>query len=146
MAELWQYKRPVGRPPAFASPEELMQTAIEYFKWSEANPLMEAKGVVVDKQFEIQYIPKRRILTIGAFCLFAGVSHETFYEYKNNKPEFSEVMKVIENAINEDKVHGTSAGLYNPMFVARLMGLSDNQKVEHSGGVNITISSDDDEL
>ena len=129
---LWEVKRKVGRPPVWASPEELMQTALEYFQWAEENPLMEAKAMVAGGEVVIEYIPKPRTLTLWGLCAYADTTTKSWSDYKY-KPEFSDIIKKIEGMMTEQKFAGAAAGLFNANIIARHLGLTDNQKVEHSG-------------
>ena len=142
---LWQVKRKVGRPPVWASPEELMQTALEYFQWAEENPLIEYKAMVSGGEVVIEQVPKPRTLTIWGLCAFGDTTIKSWHDYKQ-KPEFSEVISKIDSLMTEQKFSGASAGLFNANIIARHLGLTDNQKIEHSGGVSVSISADDADL
>ena len=129
---LWEVKRKVGRPPVWASPEELMQTALEYFQWAEENPLMEAKAMVAGGEVVIEYLPHPRTLTIWGLCAYGDTTSKSWNDYKH-RPEFSGVISKIEEFMTEQKFSGAAAGFFNANIIARHLGLTDNQKVEHSG-------------
>lgn len=140
--EFWQMiKGPGGRPKAFESPEDLWQEAVSYFTWVKENPLYESK--IYGSQGKIKQLPKMRAMTELAFCLWAGISQDTFGRYKEGldtyKP-FCGVAKQIAQIIYTQKFEGAAAEFLNANIIARDLGLKDQAQtaVQHSGEIQFT--------
>jgi hypothetical protein len=106
---------PGGRPPIFASPEEMQKKIDQYF------------NVEIEKH------------TLTGLALFLGFeSKQSLYDYEK-KPEFSYPIKraklMIENQIEKEvraDPHNASG-----IFMLKNFGWHDKQEVEHSGSVTI---------
>lgn len=151
--QLWQIveqrlKSNGGRPRTFETPEAMFEAALAYFKWADANPLVE------EKAFQFQGVPvmadinKMRPYTLKAFMLHAGSSYQSWSDYRA-RAEFSEVVNMIDDTIRTQKFDGAVAGLMNPNIIARDLGLVDKQDLTSSDGsmtpkgVNVTITAAD---
>lgn len=145
MAELWEVaKRNVGKPPCFESPEEMKEKAFEYFTWLEQNKLIENKAFCSQGEVVYAKIEKMRPATQQGLCVFLNIGVSTWHDYKN-KPEYSEVTKLIESVMYEQKFSGASGGLLNANIIARDLGLKDASDVDHksSDGSMATHSPED---
>lgn len=125
---------PTGRPPKYDSAKELWSKAIDYFNWVSENPLYELKifqyqGEIVEKE-----MPKMRAMTETAFCLFAGISTETFRSYKKPNPDqiedFFGVSQRIADIIYSQKFEGAAADFLNANIIGRELGLVDKSEAE----------------
>lgn len=147
----WERRSSHGRKPIFKSPEALWNAATEYFQWSEDNPIMESKPVMVDGKPQLQEVPKHRMLTIQGLCIFLDISADTWANYKKY-PDFVGTCIDIEEVIRQQQAMGAAAGQLNPMIVARIMGLKEaidakhSGTVEHSGSVEVEVTTSFDEL
>lgn len=140
--DFWkQVKDPTGRPPKYETAQDLWLKAVEYFQWVYDNPLYELKvfqyqGEIVEKQ-----MPKMRAMTETAFCLFAGISTETFRNYKKSDPEQAEdffgVSNKIADIIYGQKFEGAAADFLNANIIGRELGLVDKSERELSGALAI---------
>jgi len=70
-------------------------------------------------------------------------------DYKADKDkrytEYADIIRAIDNEIYEDKYTGAVAGIYQHNIIARDLGLTDNQKHEHSGEIiTVTIEEEKD--
>lgn len=132
MAHLWEIGASrLGKPPCFNSPEEMLKRAIEYFKWCEDNPLGEHKifaqqGAIVDGE-----VKHRRPYTQAGLCVYLGISEDTWRNYRDKKPEYFEVTKLITDAMYDQKFSGASAGIFNANIIARDLGLKDKIETDH---------------
>lgn len=124
----WEMRDKHGRDYAY-TPEALWEEAIKYFQWVEENPLWEEKPFAYQGEITIGRVAKMRAMTIGGFCLFADISKETLFSYRNNK-DFIDVITRIEENIREQKFTGAAAELLNPNIIARDLGLKDG--IDHS--------------
>ena len=121
--QFWMMRATHGRPKKFKTPNDLWIAACEYFKWCEANPLIEVdfKGKDADRV----EIPKMRAFTWQGLELFIDI--DRLRDYKTN-PEykgFSPIVTRIEKIIYEQKFTGAAAGFLNPNIIARDLGLVD---------------------
>lgn len=121
----WELRSSHGRKPIFASATQLWNAATEYFDWVEQNPLYEMKPFAYQGQVVQEPVAKMRIMTIGALCLFLGISERSWYEYKA-RPDFLQICEDIEAVIRQQGIAGASADLLNPMIVARVHGLKES--------------------
>lgn len=138
MDRLWEKVR-FGAPPAFDSPQEMWERAVEYFKWCEENTLDESK--IFNNQGEIisGRVPHMRAMTQAGLCAFLNIGVSTWHDYKK-KDDFSAVISRIESIMFEQKFSGAAAGMLNANIIARDLGLTD--KTEQK----VTLSDDFDSL
>ena len=128
--QFWKLGPQPGRPPAFKSPEEMWEKAIEYFQWAQDTPL-EDYAVMKDpntgalKQTKVK---KRRALTVWGLCNYLGISQETLYDYKKKK-DFSEIVKRIFDVMHQEKVECALTGIYKDSLVARLVKLPEKHEI-----------------
>ncbi len=129
--EFWRFAMEnIGRDKEY-TPELLAAKAIEYFLWVEANPL--TKDIGGGKTQDLG-----RPLTIGAFCLFAGITHRTFNNYAEGigYKEFFPICEQIKETIRTQKYEGAAVGKFNAAIIARDLGLVDRQErdIGNKGG------------
>lgn len=129
--QFWKLQSSYGRKPVFESPDDLWEAACEYFQHVDDNPLEEAKIFNFQGEIVEGTVAKMRVKTETALCLFLDISCVTFRNYKA-KEAFLEVTKKIEAVIYSNKFEGASAGLLNPNIIARDLGLTDKQDLNHS--------------
>lgn len=118
-------------PRKFKTPGDLWAKAVKYFEWCASTPLLEqhaTKMKVGDGVEEIEYynMDKKRYMSKTSLCLFIGMDRRNFarkYESGEYGPAFKEVCEAISAVILDDQMTGAAAGLYNPMIVARHVGL-----------------------
>ncbi len=121
-------KKPTGRPNKY-TPNRLWKKAFQYFAWIEKNPLMETKAF---SNGTTKKLPKMRAMSELAFCLFAGISRETFNKYKSGKEEwkdFSDISNAISDIIYSQKFEGAAANFLNHNIIARDLGLKDKTEL-----------------
>lgn len=128
----WEARSSHGRKPLFANPEDLWEACCEYFAWVEDNPLWENKvaqfqGGVVDMP-----AAKMRVMTLTGLCLFIDISLDAWHNYRK-RDGFIVVCEQAETTIREQKFAGASAGLFNPMIIARDLGLKEATTQEITG-------------
>ena len=140
MAQLWEIaldrftdkkKRGAGQPPKFDTPEQMAIRAREYFEWCSKTPLNEHKifaqqGEIIDGE-----VKHKRPFTQAGLCVYLGISEDTWRNYRDKKPEYFEVTKLITDAMYDQKFSGASAGLFNANIIARDLGLKDKSEIDH---------------
>ncbi len=119
--------RKIGRPRKF-TPERFWAVFEEYRKWAKTTPIYVSKvsaGQTIS-------VPCERPLTLTGFCRFAEISRESFYNYEA-KPEFSELLTFIREAIEADQFDGALVGVYDSSIVARVLRLADRKDITTNG-------------
>lgn len=136
----WQIRTKHGRDKIFATPDLLLEAAIEYFQWCDSHPLIEIdfKGKDADRV----EIPKMRAYTLHGLCIYLGVNTGYFRDFRDTikskstqlDKDFSSVIAHIEETIYEQKFVGAAAGFLNPNIIARDLGLAEKteSKIDHT--------------
>lgn len=136
--QFWKLRLKHGRDRIIKSPEELWDNALEYFRWCDENPIIEIdfRG----KNVERVELEKRRPYQKDAFALACDCSSWDVIEaLKTVNEDFLAVVTRIERAITLQKYEGAAVGQFNPLIIARDLGLSDQQKHTFDGNVQIVI-------
>lgn len=127
----WEKRSKHGRDKIFTDPELLWEAAVEYFKWCEDNPLIETDFRGKDAN-EVE-IPKMRAFTWHGLELFIDIHSLRDYKTNPEYKDFSQVITRIEKIIYDQKFTGAAAGFLNPNIIARDLGLTDRQELDHKG-------------
>jgi hypothetical protein len=127
MAMLWEVIKP-GKPPAFKSPDEMWNRALEYFKWCEDNAIKEAKIFKTgDDKIIDGEVPHMRAMSQAGLCAFLNISVSTWHNYKA-MDEYLEVTATIEQVMFEQKFSGAASGMLNANIIARDLGLAEKSE------------------
>jgi hypothetical protein len=126
----WRQRYSHGRSPKFETADAIWQACVEYFDWVEANPLHSAETVKFQGEARIVKVPKLRAMTIEGMCLFIGITHQTWTQYRARDEGFAEVTSQADSIIRTQKFEGAAADLFNANIIARDLGLADRQKTE----------------
>ena len=125
--DYWKRRLTNGAPRKYETPEELAEKCAEYLEWVEANPIGD----------------KMRAMTIVGLCIHLEISKETWYAWKDSRPDLSDIQKTIEGVIYEQKFTGAAAGVLNHNIIVRELGLADKKETEHSGTLQVSDLSDE---
>lgn len=141
--QFWKLRSKHGRDKLFKTPELLWEAACEYFQWCEENPLLASEAKVVNtgdyqSKVEIVEIPKMRAFTLHGLCLYLGCNTVYFnhFEYglKGKEDElskdFSQCLTCIKEVVFEQKFTGAAAGMLNPSFIGKDLGLIDRTETK----------------
>src|SRR5882762_8727394 len=79
--KFWEARSSHGRKPIFASPDDLFDACVEYFAWTEDNPLYEVKAFGSKDGPQTIDLPKMRAMSISGLCIFLDISPTTWREY-----------------------------------------------------------------
>jgi len=130
-----------GRPALFSSPEIVAQ------KWKEYQTLMESE-VIYKTDFvksgptagELVSVPCRVPYTIEGFCLSCGITARRFNQIISDETckELLPILLHVQESIRNDQIKGGLVGTLNPMLVARINGLKEQQEV--SGEIKNTVT------
>jgi len=129
----WEARSSAGPKPKFDGPEKLWAACCEYFEWVEANPLREDRLVTFQGMATHEPVAKMRAMTITGLCNFLDVTLSTWDEWRNSRPDLSEVITRTEAIIYQQKFEGASAELLNSNIIARDLGLKDQASHEITG-------------
>lgn len=135
----WTRRTPfAGRTPAYNSPEEMYQAALEAFEWFTTHPLREQivfhnKGQVVKT-----YVTKMRPFTKKGISMCMGLSESGLFEVYARRAEYAELVAWICDVIHTQKFEGAAVGLLNANFIARDLGMADRAEVTGKDGGPLT--------
>ncbi len=132
--QFWKARASHGRDLIFETPELLWESCSEYFDWVEDNPLEEEKLFAYQGAIKRETVSKMRAMTLGGLCIFLDVTEDTWSNYRQRK-DYLGVVSKVEKIIYNQKFTGAAADLLNANIIARDLGLSDKQEIDHSGGV-----------
>jgi len=127
----WALRSSAGRNPIFTDPDTLWDKCCEYFQSVEDNPLIEAKPFSFQGASWCEPVEKMQAMTVRGLCIFLDINQQTWKNYKAD-PVFLGCCEKVEDIIINQKFTGASAGLLNPMIIARDLGLRENTSVDHS--------------
>lgn len=122
------------------TPDELWVKAVEYFKWVEDNPLLEEK--VFGTGFK-DTVNKMRAMTITGFCVFAGITSQTFFNYEKEQA-YLDITARIRDIIYSQKFTGAAAGLLESNIIARELGLADKQEMKQDSTITTVMFGNED--
>ncbi len=121
-----------GRNGIWSTPTKLWNDCVEYFKWVEANPLVEQKAFSYQGDVSVVDLTKMRAMTKNGLCIHLGISQTAWDNYKA-KEDFVGVTTRVEEIIYEQKFTGAAADLLNHNIIARDLGLRDKVDSEITG-------------
>lgn len=132
--EFWKLRSKHGRDKLFETPELMWAAACEYFQWCDNNPWIKTdyKG----KDVEEVLIPTQRPYSLSGLCLYLNANSAYFRTFKSQLPkdekDFNTVISAIEETIQTQQFEGATVGSFNANIIARTLGLSDHQNVDHT--------------
>jgi hypothetical protein len=130
----WKARSSHGRNPKFSDPDHLWNACCEYFEWVDNNPLWEDKITAYQGEVSHSPIAKMRAMTISGLCIFLDILPQTWLNWKNDRPDFLEVISRVENIIRDQKFSGAAADLLNANIIARDLGLADKSEITGKDG------------
>jgi DNA-packaging protein gp3 len=130
----WEARSSHGRNPKFETADDLEDACLQYFEWNEANPLYKDQLVTFQGAATHEPVAQMRAMTLHGLCMFIGIARSTWDEWKQSRPDFSEVIAKVEDAIFRQKFEGASADMLNANIIARELGLADKKDLSSSDG------------
>lgn len=124
----WEARSSAGPKPIFATPDQLWTACCEYFEWVENNPLWEDRIVSFQGVTKHEPVAKMRAMTLAGLCVFLDISRVTWKEWRESRPDLSNVMARAEEIIAQQKFSGAAADLLNANIIARDLGLTDKSE------------------
>lgn len=133
----WQEREHHGAPRKFADPEQLRAACIAYFDWANENPLYEDKLITHQGAATHEPVARMRAFTLGGLCVFLGISHEAWKDWRKNRSDLSAVIGWVETVIFTQKFEGAAANLLNANIISRELGLANRQELTGQDGLPI---------
>lgn len=122
--------RGVGRPKIYETPDDFQRACEEYFAWCQKNPLLEHTVMNTKSGLQNVQIEKVRCFTVLGLCNFLGISRQTLEDY-GDREEFVDTFTRVKEIIYNQKFENAAAGLINPQFIGKDLGLVDNKDINH---------------
>lgn len=133
--QFWKLIPTPGRKRIYETPEQLWEKAVEYFEWIDANPI--TKEIVTTGDYnKVVTETLRKPYQITGLILWLGVSWSQYQRYRDdeNYKAFWPIVKELDGIIYAQKFEGASAGIFNPTFIARDLGLADVKDLKSTDG------------
>ena len=104
--------------------------------------LLDAKKVketetVNEQQTQQEVSPTQRPYSLTGLCIYLGTSSRWWSSFrsecmKKNDEDFLHVIARVEETIETQQFEGACVGAFNANIIARKLGLSDKQEVDHT--------------
>lgn len=130
----WEQRSSAGPKPRFTDPETLWSCCCEYFEWVEDSPLFEDKLVTFQGSATHEPVARMRAMTLAGLCMFLDISRSTWDEWRDNRPDLSDVIARVEDVMRAQKFEGAAADLLNANIIARDLGLADRSELTGKDG------------
>lgn len=138
--EYYKRRQKDGRELIYGSPDLLLEEAYNYFDWCKKNPFHKREVIKSGiRAGDVIKVEVDRPYTIEGFCVYAGISVQTFSNYGEREDYFAVVTHVRE-VIRQNQLEGAIVEAYSPNIVARLLGLADKKEFTGEGGKDLTIN------
>lgn len=128
--EIWRLVEFPGRPKIY-TPETLWDKFIAYMEyntnvsWPREDFIKSGPDAGRKVTIDIPNPP-----SIKAFCIFSGITEDTFRNYGKNDIAFLAVWHVVRDTIQDIQIGGAATNLFNANIVARWAGLVDKKEVD----------------
>ena len=116
--KFWKDRAKSGRNKMFSSPDDLWDSAVNYFEWIEDNPLLKEKLFSYQRKVITGTVKKMRPMSINGLCQHLGISRRTWGLYKSRE-DFMPVTMRVEMIIWVQQFSGAASGLFNANIIAR---------------------------
>ncbi len=126
--QFWKLRSKHGRDKIIKSSEILWEAACEYFDKISNNPItvQDNKGTK-----HVNTVSLLRPFTLHGLCIFLDIDRVTYYSYRDNE-DYSTVVHKIDDIIYNQKFEGATIGIFNHNIIARDLGLTDKQDIDHT--------------
>lgn len=128
--QLWKLVEFPGRPKLY-TPASLWEKFMEYMDYNStvswAKDDFIKSGPEAGKVISLE-VPNPP--SIRAFCVYAGISEDTFRNYGKNDADYLAVWHASRDIIQEIQVSGAATNIFNANIVARWAGLIDKKEVD----------------
>lgn len=121
------------------TPEELWQSACDYFAWCDRNDIKTSKTVTGGRGASEVDEKHHRPYTVRGLCIHCGINEDYIKDIKSTKERNSAwylVMERILYIIHTQNTEMAMVGAYNAIFTSKILGM---EKEEDSGPTEIRI-------
>lgn len=137
----------IGRPRMFKTPEELA-AAWEWYKAECDNQMVLTHDFSAkNSEFVSKELKRAITYTIEGFCVFIGISRQSFYDTYNSDPDFADIVTRIREACEVDARKKFELGLIPSQLAGLWMskhGYSTKTDNTVTGALPVVISGGDD--
>jgi len=131
--DFWKLRSKHGREMLFSSPTILWEACCEYFEqtskrvWSEKHWVGKDANEVT-KDTAVPFL-------ISGLCIFLDIDRQTWKNYgtKEEYKDFFAITKKVNEIIYTQKFEGAAVGAFNPVIIARDLGLTERTDVTSKG-------------
>lgn len=137
--KFWKARSKHGRDKIFATPNDLLMAAYEYFDWNAKNPWYKKELLKSgDRAGELVDVPVERPLSERGLCSFIGVNTLYLNQFEKSckekgEEDFSKVIAHIREIIDRQQLEGAKLGVFNHNIVARELGLIERSDLTTGG-------------
>lgn len=124
---------PKRRLRVYATGEDLLLAATEYFKFVVDHPIETQKHAFHQGEHVRAMIQKVRIVSLSSLLAWLGVGDGTWKDWKRDRPELFDAIQNIERALKDYILVNASAGTLSEQISIRLLGLKDLKDIEVRG-------------
>lgn len=93
----------------------------------------------------LKFFKNKTTIFLKEFAVYRGYSRQRLSEFGKISPKFSDALKVCKDIQEMRIATGALKGKYNASFaifaLKNVAGWRDKQEVDHSGGLNVTITN-----
>ncbi len=133
--QFWKLRNKHNQKILFESPELLLQSAYEYFEWSDKHNWYKQEPIKSGAECgRIIDIPIKRPYSISGLCTYLNCSQNYFNKFKRKcEGEFIEIINRIDNIIETQQFEGAVTGIFNPSIISRKLGLKEQADITSNG-------------
>jgi len=128
-----QYWRNVDNPGTQRKykPKELWDKAFEYFEDNDKKAWSKQDFIKSGPQAgQMIYLDTQNPPSLNGFCLYAGITLDTFRNYGKIDDEYLAVTSTIREIVYTIQFDGATVNVFNANIIARKIGLIDRKEVE----------------
>lgn len=123
------------RNPKVYEPDEFWDKFMQYLDWCDENPIIQQVPHVKTGVIDVKH---KRPYSIEAFCTFANITTQTFYNYAKAEgyEMYFDICTHIKQIIDTQHLEGGFVGTFNAGLVARKLGLAEKVEQQNETTIN----------
>lgn len=131
----------ISRDVVSTTPQELFQNGLDYFQWSDENPIITKKKIMNGaKAGEHTEIEHHRPYTVKALCLYCNVTEEYLIDCRNSRDKTNDYYIVVTKLmylIYAQNMEMAMIDVFNPIFTAKVLNLE--REEAPSSGIKVEV-------
>lgn len=130
------------------TPKDIWDAALEYFIWCDANPIKKPELMRNGpKTGDTVYMETPRLYSLSGLCMYTGITPKYLVENSKKEDEIGMICQRIILAIMTQNIEFAAAGVFNPIFIAKLQKIGEEQNlVKQTPVIQITVDGNSPEL